>query len=165
MYCSFLPCKCLSKQKERALLGELQQLSLGGMGGYDGPSSAPISIRGYQGGPHIGSSLLGGSDLPGSPSNSIWTPSPGVDKLRPMGSPSPVTSLGTSAPRGLPSIKTVAELEQEMKLQSARGQPSLPLQVSCKACVKDIHYLQVMETYTQCYTQQYYKIFSGREVT
>lgn len=118
-------------QNESALLNELQQLGLGGVGGYDGPTSAPISIRGYQGGPHIGSSLLGGPDLPGSPSNSIWTPSPGVDKLQPMGSPPSVASLPPSAPIGLQSIKTVAELEQEMKLQTARTQPSLPLQVSC----------------------------------
>lgn len=127
------------QQNEGALLGELQNLGLGGMGGYDGPSSAPISIRRYQGGPHIGSSLLGGSDLPGSPSNSIWTPSPGVDNLRPMGSPSPATSLPTSAPRGLPSMKTVAELEQEMKLQSARSHPSHPLQVSSNTYVRDTH--------------------------
>ncbi|KAK8387471.1 hypothetical protein O3P69_018196 [Scylla paramamosain] len=120
-------------QNESALLNELQQLGLGNVGGYDGPTSAPISIRGYQGGPHIGSSLLGGPDLPGSPSNSIWTPSPGVDRLQPMGTPPSVGSLPSSAPLGLPSVKTVAELEQEMKLQSARTQPSLPLQPALRA--------------------------------
>ncbi|KAG0722138.1 Protein PAT1 1 [Chionoecetes opilio] len=116
------------QQNESALLNEqLQQLGLGGVGGYDGPTSAPISIRGYQGGPHIGSSLLGGPDLPGSPSNSIWTPSPGVDKLQPVGTP---PGLHPSQPLGLQSVKTVAELEQEMKLQSVHTHPSHGIQVS-----------------------------------
>ena len=127
---------CLPPQNESALLNELQQLGLGGglggVAGYEGPTSAPITIRGYQGPPHISSSLLGGADLPGSPSNSIWTPSPGVDKLQPMGTPPSMAGLPPAASLGLPSVKTVAELEQEMKLQSARNQPSLPLQVGCK---------------------------------
>lgn len=140
-------------QDDGGLLGELRNL---GLSRYDGPNSnsgsAPISMVGYPGShSHVGSSLLGGSDLPGSPSDSIWTPSPGVDKLRPVTHsaqphPNPPYSNGLNQTIGslsglsqpqpnpmphmsLPTIKTVAELEEEMKLQHARTQPG-PLHIN-----------------------------------
>lgn len=107
----------------------------GSEGGRLGQGSAPINIVGYQSGSsahhhHMSSALLAGPDLPGSPSNSIWTPSPVLDKLLPVSHHSPSNGVnhslnqmhvlnqgGMSQPLGLPSIKTVAELEEELKMQ------------------------------------------------
>ncbi|KAK4315882.1 hypothetical protein Pmani_012907 [Petrolisthes manimaculis] len=141
-----------SQEDDGGLLGELRNLGLGRYDGHNSNSSAPISMVGYPGShSHVGSSLLGGPDLPGSPSDSIWTPSPGVDKLRPVTHtsqphPHPPHSNGLNQPIGplpglshpqpnpvshmtLPTIKTVAELEEEMKLQHARTQPG-PLHIT-----------------------------------
>nr|XP_045587866.1 protein PAT1 homolog 1-like isoform X2 [Procambarus clarkii] len=143
------------RQGDVCLAEEFKHL---GLRKYDNPggrnltqSSMPINIIGYQSVPasrtHIGSSLLVGPDLPGSPSNSIWTPSPGVDKLRPVIQHSPSNGMGhtlgqiphglaqpgISPSLGLPTIKTVAEVEEEMKLQHARSQSSFSLQQALRA--------------------------------
>lgn len=143
-------------QDDGGLVGDFHHLGLGRFGGQDGnrfvgseggrlgQGSAPINIVGYQSGStahhhhhhhHMSSALLAGSDLPGSPSNSIWTPSPVLDKLLPVSHHSPSNGVnhslnqmhglnqgGMSQPLGLPSIKTVAELEEELKMQQSRDQ-------------------------------------------
>ncbi|CAL4094663.1 unnamed protein product, partial [Meganyctiphanes norvegica] len=113
-----------------------------------GQSSSPMNIMGgYQhhpnaGGGHPGGhmgGILGGPDIAGSPS-SIWAPSPGLDKLISpvnhessiVGSPGSLNHIGGMGQMnhvglgnlGLPSIKTVAELEDEMKLQQHRHNAS-----------------------------------------
>ena len=134
----------------------MQNFSLLNYNGHDGPhSSAPINIVGYQSRPHahhhhIGSSLLGNHDLPGSPSNSIWTPSPDFDKLQPVTRQSPsngmTRAIGQPLPglpnlselpphMGIQAIKTVEEIEEEMKLQQNRPPPSSgAMNVSANEC-------------------------------
>ncbi|XP_071528600.1 uncharacterized protein [Panulirus ornatus] len=141
----------LRQEDDTGLAGEFQNLGLGRYDNAGGNNitqrSAPISIIGYQSVPgshsHLGSSLLGGPDLPGSPSNSIWTPSPGVDKLRPVTQHSPsngvghilgqipgISQSGIPPSLGLAAVKTVAELEEEMKLQHVRTQSSINLHLN-----------------------------------
>nr|XP_053631658.1 protein PAT1 homolog 1-like [Cherax quadricarinatus] len=162
-------------QEETGFVREFQNLSLGRHDSQGGrilnQSSMPINIIGYQSVPtshsHIGSSLLGGPDLPGSPSNSIWTPSPGVDKLRPVIQLSPSNGMshtlgqipGLSQPGippclGLPTIKTVDEVEEEMKLQHARTQSSLTLQINQALRAEDLERELARQSISKCQQQQ-----------
>lgn len=137
----------LKHQDDAGLLGNFQNLSLLNYNGQDthrmDQGSAPINIAGYQSKSHghhhhhhhhMGSSLL--HDLPGSPSNSIWTPSPDFDKLQPvtrqspsngmtrsLGQPPGLSNLSGLPHLGLHTIKTVEEIEEEMKLQHNRPHP------------------------------------------
>ena len=100
---------------------DLLGLGLGRHGPLKGGSSQPIAIHHSFG--------LGTGDLPGSPANaSIWTPSPVLDKITPVLPQSP--SGGAPMPQLLPprvaqqshntpfpAVKTLKELEEEMKSQ------------------------------------------------
>lgn len=132
----------LKRQDDGDLLDNLQNLGLLNYNGRDGcgvgQSSLPINIVGYRsrnhGHPQMGSSLLGSHDLPCSPSsNSIWAPSPDLDKLQPVTRQSPsngvsrnfgqlpgLSQLGVLPPLGLQTVKTVDEIEEEMRLQRNR---------------------------------------------
>ncbi|KAK7065222.1 hypothetical protein SK128_006936 [Halocaridina rubra] len=107
-----------------------------------GQSSAPISIgEAYpsrnETRTRMGSLLGDDNDLPCSPSNSIWTPSPDLDKLQPVTRHSPsngvsrsmgqlpgLSHLGALPSLGLQTVKTVDEIEEEMKLQQKRPSPA-----------------------------------------